>query len=286
MQIKYGLQKEWLHFFRTFRFGGVIIAVFGVSLAIPLLYKFLLLMLQWSQEMLAATPGITAEDMEAFGDYEMLEQMFNSSATMFGLSMSDLAANALLITMLILMSPCGGEQKKRATIIPSCSGLEYRDYLIPKFILYPAVSFVTNFLASVCTGFLCDAIFTADKVGAGNILLNSFLCAIYVVFLLCIYMCLGLCMSRPAIATVIIYFGQNLINIILMNLNLTRFNPFTLYNTVSVCTIREGADVSAEAGSLVVAVILSLVISVLMFFLTLAALSAKRINNQEDKPEF
>ena len=25
-QIKYSFKKEWLHFFRTFRFGGVIIA--------------------------------------------------------------------------------------------------------------------------------------------------------------------------------------------------------------------------------------------------------------------
>ena len=289
MQIKYGFQKEWLHFSRTFRFGGIIIAIFSVALATPLLYKFMIALLEWTEGQFSAmTAGdvFTQEDIDSLTGMGAMGELFNDASIVYSIALADLTATALLIIMLVLMSPCGGEQKKRATIIPSCSGLEFKDYLLPKFVLYPSVIFVTTLLAGIVTGVLCDAMFTEGHIGVPSILLNSFICAVYEAFILCIYMCLGLCMSRPGIATIIIYFGQNLVNIILMNLGLTRFHPFTLYNLISSATIKEGNDISAETASIIVAVVLAVVIAVLMYFITLAVLGAKKINNQEDRPEF
>ncbi len=287
MRNKFGFVKEWMHFTRTFRFGGMLIGVFSMALANPLLYKFLVSMMGWMEAEFGSGNLFSQEELAEFESLSAMTMMFDNSALVFGGTMMELCGTALLITMLLLMAPCGGEQKKRATIIPLCSGLDYKDYLLPKFILYPLTYFATNFAAACVAGFLCDAMFTANKVGAGNILLTAALCAVYTTFILTLYMTIGLCNSRPGVATIIIYLGQNLVVLILQSLGLTRFNPFTLYSLITGGITAEGFSLEKEMASILVAVGLSIVIAVLMFFLTLAVLRAKRINNQaEDKPEF
>lgn len=287
MRNKFGFAKEWMHFTRTFRFGGMLIGVFSMALANPLLYKFLVSMMSWMEAEFGAGNLFSQEELAEFESLSAMTMMFDNSGVVFSGTMMELCGTALLITMLLLMAPCGGEQKKRATIIPLCSGLDYKDYLIPKFLLYPLTYFATNFVAACVAGFLCDAMFTANKVGAGNILLTAALCAVYTTFILTLYMAIGLCNSRPGVATIIIYLGQNLVVLILASLGLTRFNPFTLYSLITGGITAEGFSLEKEMASILVAVGLSIVIAVLMFFLTLAVLRAKRINNQaEDKPEF
>ena len=41
-----------------------------------------------------------------------------------------------------------------------------------------------------------------------------------------------------------------------------------------------------NAASIIVGIVLSVVIAVMMFVLTLSVIKSKKINNQEDKPEF
>ena len=47
MQIRYGFKKEWLQFSRTFRLGGILIAIFSFALADPLMYMALNVMMNY-----------------------------------------------------------------------------------------------------------------------------------------------------------------------------------------------------------------------------------------------
>ena len=283
--MKFGLKKEWMHFTRTFRFAGLLISVFSFAIANPLMYRALQAMMNMMNEMSAELEEIEPA-MAGYGDMMLwAADMLNQAEMIFSGTLMELCGTSLIIAMLIHMSPCGGEQKKRATIIPTTSGLEYRYYLLPKFVLYPGVFFCANFLAGTVAGYLCNALFDGD-MAAGTILLASLLCSIYLLFVITVYMALGLCTSHPGIMTISVYLGQGLIQLILNSLDLKRYNPFTLYTLISGTMFTEDFSLADEAVSIVVAIVLALVISVLMYMLTHSVLNAKNINNQEDKPEF
>lgn len=290
MRNKFGFQKEWLHFTRTFRFGGILIAIFCLALANPLLFKMLVLAMQAFDVPVNSVPlenSDLTDQMNALNEMTAASTMAMDSASfVFSSAMAELCATAILVIMLVMMSPCGGEQKKRATIIPICSGLDYKDYLIPKFVLYPSVIFASIFTACVITGFLSNAMFTYDKIDAGLIFFASLLCSIYVAFMFVVYMSIGLCTSRPGIITIFIYLGQSLLSIMLISLGLTRYNPFTLRTLVTGEMFSESFSFETEALSIIVAIALSVIIAVLLFFLTLAVLRAKKYDNQQNKPEF
>ncbi len=283
MQIKYGFKKEWLLSVRTFRLFGILIAMFSFALADPLMYKILGVMM----DELAVMDGMGDAAMEeAMAEMGELAVMFNNSALVFSVTMSEFCMTGLIIIMLILMAPAGGEQKKRSTIIPSCSGLKFFDYLVPKFVMYPAIVFVTTFTAAMTAGGICNLVFTENLIPIGTMLLEALMCATFLVFVISIYMCVGLCTSRPGIATIFIYIGMNLVDLILTSLNLTKFHPFALRSLIVGEMAVEDFSLADNAASIAVGIALSFVIAVIMFFLTNAVLSNKKIDNQEDKPEF
>lgn len=281
MQIKAGFKKEWLQFSRTFRFWGVIIGTFSFALADPLMYWAMNALLGnlSNADMYGSVGG--AVDIE-----NTLGMLFGDAGSIFGGTMADLCATSLLIIMLILMSPCGGEQKKRATIIPSCAGLDTFSYLIPKYVIYPGMVFACGFLASLAAGGLCNMLFTDGRVEAGMVLLAAFMCAVYMAFFTTVYMSIGLFTSRPAIVTVFMYIGVSIVQMILMSLDLTKFHPLTLRSLVIGEMFRDDFVLADNVASIIVGIVLSVVIAVMMFVLTLTVLKSKKINNQEDKPEF
>ncbi len=278
MQLKFSFKKEWLHFLRTFRFGGMLICVFSFALATPLLYKALFAL----SEMVASQMGDTMTE----ADLAALSQVPNHAGAIFCGTLMELCTTSLLVITLLLMSPFGGEQKKRATLIPFCSGLDYKNYLIPKFVLYPAVLFGANFIGGCLGGAVCNALFTEGTADVGTIVRGSLLAAVYAVFILTIYMALGMCTGRPGVMVIVVYLGQTLVQLILSYMGLTRFNPFTLYMLISQSALLDKQFMIEEAASIAVGMALAVVISVVMYFMTLAVLKAKEINNLEDKPEF
>ncbi len=285
MKLGFSFKKEWLQFSRTFRFLGLMISVFSLALGTPLLYRamqyFMGMMNEMSTELAEVDPS-----MQGYGDvFTTTAELLGQGQLIFSMTVADLCNTSLLIAMLILMSPCGGEQKKRATIIPACSGLDYNAYLLPKFILYPAVFVGATFIAAILAGLLCNGLFDCN-LSMGTILLAALLCAIYLLFIFTIYMAASLCTSHPAIMTISVYFGQGLIQIILTSMGLSKFNPFALYSLISGQMFAESFSLNDEMANIVVSCVLSVVIAVLMYLLALSMLKAKKINNQEDKPEF
>lgn len=281
MQLKHSFKKEWLHFVRSFRFGGMLICVFSFAVANPLIYKALFAMMEMMEQ-----SGVGEVMAEQGASLSAVTALANNAGTIFCTSLVELCATSLLVILLLLMSPFGGEQKKRATFIPFCSGLEFSNYLIPKFTLYPAAMFATNFLGGCTSGFICNSLYETGAVDMGTILLGSLICSIYTVFILTIFMALGICTGRPGIMVIVVYLGQTLTQLILTSLGLTRFNPFALYGLMSDGSLLDAAYIQQETVSVVVSVVLSIAISTLMYFMTLGVLKSKSINNQEDKPEF
>lgn len=281
MQIKYSFKKEWLHFLRTFRFGGMLICIFSFAAANPLLYKALYALASYM-----AGSGLTQEAASAGVDVELLATASANAGAVFCGTLVEFCATSLLVIMLLLMQPFGGEQKKRATVIPFCSGLQYKSYLIPKFVLYPSAMFVGNFLGGCASGALCNALFTEGAVSAGTILFGSLIAAVYSVFVLSIYMTLGLCTGRPGIMVIVVYIGQTLLQYLLMYMGLISCNPFTLYFAVSSGVILAEDFGQSDLISIIVGAVLALVIAFVMYWISLASLKAKVINNRDNKPEF
>ena len=280
MQVKAGFKKEWLQFSRTFRFGGILIGILSFALADPLMYAGLNAMMSAFSN---ATASVAVSPTDIMGEAASL---FDSAEMVFSMTMAEFCSTSLLIVMLILMSPCGGEQKKRATIIPSTAGLDSASYLIPKYVMYPGTVFAVSFIACCISGVLCNAMFTLDKVDPGMLLLAALMCAVYMAFFTVVYMSIGLCTSRPGVATVLMYIGVSIVQIILTSLDLTKFHPLTLRSLVTGEMFAEDFVLEDNIASIAVGIVLSLVIGVMMYVLTLTVQKGTKINNQVDKPEF
>lgn len=299
MQLKYCFKKEWSQFLRTFRFVVIIIVMFAIAVAYPALFAFTNAVLNNIDNITSELPGQTAalsfdgtgtpagtEDILGEGMGDMLA-LYSDAGAMFAVTATMLASTGSLVAMLLLMAAAGGEQKKRAMIVPMCSGLTYKNYLIPKFVIYPVSLFVITFSSVAFAGVLCNILFPNNHVSAVNVILMSALAGVYVTFLLTVYLSLGLCTSRPGIMAATVYLGASLVESILQGFGLAKFHPFALTSLISEMGMVPDFSLADEALNIVVSIAVALVIDVMMFFLALGVLSAKKINNREEvKPEF
>ena len=110
--------------------------------------------------------------------------------------------------------------------------------------------------------------------------------SVYLLFAVCVYMSIGLCTSRPGVAAVLVFIGQTILQSLFTGMGLTDYNPFTLVTLPTYMTMEE-FDLTASTPSILVGMGISVVVAVLMFFLTLGVLGAKKIDNtEEERPEF
>ena len=295
MQLNYSFKKEWAHFVRTGRLVGVILAIFSFALSNPIMFRLCGVMMEMVEEssgggsMFAAAASAGTDGFgDVFGGIGISEivSVYSDAGMMFATSASSFVGLSLLIVMLILMSASGGEQKKRTMIVPMCSGLEYKNYLIPKFVIYPLITFALTFISVITAGYLCNALFPVNKTADTIIFLVAAMYSVYMLFIVCVYMSIGLCTSRPGVAAVIVYVGQSILQSLFLGMNLTDYNPFTLIN-LPTAMVTEGFELAESLPSIFVGMAISAVVAVLMFFLALGVLNAKRIDNtEEDRPEF
>lgn len=296
MQLKYCFKKEWSHFTRTFRLGIVIIAFFATSVSLPALFGFTNMILQEMEDMpgfeqFAAVSfddsGLSSDDI--LGDIGIgdMFDLYSDAGAMFAVTATNIISTGALVAMLLLMSAAGGEQKKRAMIVPMCSGLSYTNYLIPKFVIYPISLFAVSFLSVSAAGLLCNGIFPNNHVPFAKIMLISLLAAVYAVFLTTIHLSLGLCTSHPGVMAAVVYLGSSVVDTLLQGFGLAKFQPFALNALITQIGMVPDYPIEEEAFNITVSIAIAVVICVMMFFLALGVLSAKRINNREEiKPEF
>ncbi len=235
------------------------------------------------------TADSTASISSIFGEIGMddILAVYSDAGMMFATSISTFTGSALLVIMLMLMSAAGGEQKKRAMIVPMASGLQYKNYLVPKFVIYPITIMLLTMAASMVAGSLCNMMFPNNKISFGIMLLSSLLCGIYMGFVVSVYLSVGLITSRPGVTTAMIYVSQTMIHTLLNVIGLRDYQPFALLNYISGEMVTEDFSFSEEAPAIIVSAVIAIVIAVLMYFLALGVLGSKKIDNKaEQEPEF
>ncbi len=232
-------------------------------------------------------PMASLESMLGGMGMDAVADMYKDAGLMFATTVTTFSAGPILVIMLLLMSAAGGEQKKRAMIVPMCSGLQYKSYLIPKFTIYPTTVFAATFLAAMTAGLLCNVMFPNNKISGTIMLLTSVLAAIYNGFIISVYLSLGLCTSKPGIMTASLYVGQMLLQSLLNGFGLRDYHPFALLNYIGGEMVMEDFDLAEKAVPIIVSSAIAIAVAVLMYFLALGVLGAKKTDNQAEKePEF
>ena len=288
-QLKYSFKKERALFFRGFKLLGILLAIFGFALVNPIMFGTAGAMLEQMNDMEVPQIGtaviqveVPAADDPNLGELGELAGL-SSASSVFAVSLVMIAMYSSLIIMLVMMKPAGGEQKKRAMIVPLCCGLDYKSYLIPKFVIYPLSVFAAAFLGGLMAGGLCGSMFEKDRIYIDTIALASLMMAVYMAFVITVYLTLGLCSSRPGVMVGVVFLGQMILPSLLQGMGLTDYQPFSLITMLSVLSEPGGAEfLSNNIISILVSIAISIAIEILLFFVTLAVLNGKRIDNQEE----
>ena len=264
---KTGLQKEALFFCRSFRMWGVVIAAFAFALLDPLLIKATESLLSGMSEIDPTLAGLE------------LGNEFNMSQMGVASAIGDLTSTLLLILMLVIMYAAGGELKKRSMIIPQNAGLTPQLYLIPKFLLYPVVGGLLTFIGLICSWLFSFVLYSQVDVGFSEILLGAIGAAVYQLFMVTLYLTLGLSTAKAGLSVAIVYGGNVLLSALFTALGADKFHPFTLTTQAQEMIMGEETDYANFWGSIGV----TLLLIVLCYFVALFVISAKRIDNRGEE---
>lgn len=313
MQIKAGIRKELYMSIRTFKLAGIIIAVAALCILDPLIYKALFWAASFADKVnsnlsnqselpasqsaelsngatLSFSLDTQTEPVSTQSDFSSITQtLMNTECTELGVMMAltDIASTGLLVLLLLLMSTAGGELKKRAVIIPNTAGLTPFNYILPKFILYPAFIFVLTILGGFESYGVSSIIF-GTKADPLAVLIGSLLIGLFMAFLVTVHLTLGICTARPGISTAILYILSSFLPLVLSGFNCNKFNPFALsgmMNGVLNASVSGAAvtDALSDTVNVVVSIAITLVLMVVLFFITLITLNARKINNSDNE---
>ncbi len=278
MKLSLALKKEYMFFSRTMRLFGVVFAILIFGLVDPLLFKVLGGMLSSITEM-GGTEMFTEADMEAFSMFTNID-----ASGMLSMSIGDFTSTAVLIVLLILMDASGGEQKKRSIIIPRCAGLTPNMYATPKFIIYPLTGLVCGFLGIfICAGVSMLAF--GGSVDMGMLLLAAFSVGLYIAFVIILQLTIGICSERPGIAVISTLAATSLLPTLLTYFRVDKFNPFAL-PSIAMSAFSGGSSLAGagaaelDALNVGVSLIVTIILSLILYFLTLFVLTTKQIENE------
>ena len=286
--LKTGIKKELMFFTRSFKMGGIIIAAVGLAILYPFMMKLSGMMVNSLSYVDDFETGSntsiskTASGGEVSSDNsnpDSLMAVFNDeNLASLGIisSFSDITSTFLLVFMIITMSSAGGELKKRSMIIPRNAGLSTKLYVIPKFLVYPLAAALFSFVAMFLAGLVTNLLFSSYEVNFTNLILTSFIAAVYDAFMIILYFTLGLCMERAGIATIILYCGNTLFPLLLSSFGADKFQPFALKTEAQNLLMGIEADMMNVWGSMGVCLLLM----VLCYLITVFVISAKKIDNR------
>ena len=263
---KIGLQKELMFFTRSFRMWGVVIAAFAFALLDPLLMRALDSL---TTSMADIDPTLAGVD---FGGANM------SQAGVIG-AIGDLTSTMLLILTLVIMYAAGGELKKRSMIIPQNAGLTPKLYLLPKFVLYPVFGAALTFVGVLCSWLFSFALYSEVKVDFGQALLASLLAAVFQMFLISLYLTLGLCTAKAGLSVAVVYGGNVLLQTLFTSLGADKFHPFTMTSQAQNIIMGDAPDYANLWGSIGVTVLLI----ALCYLVTLFVIAARRVDNRGEE---
>lgn len=266
IQTRASFTKEYLAFFRTNRFTIIAASFIGVALLSPLLISGMSALVDFYADL-----GVDISDLTGM--------LVSASSIGVASSISEIATIGLLIFILLINRYAGGEQKKRAVIIPMSSGLRSFGYIFPKFIVYPLSAFVLGIIGVLASWLVSGWVFEVNDVTFGVAVLSGMLVGVRLMLFVCFHLTLGTATGRAgmsaAVCIVASFLLPNFISIADAEL---MFNPFAL-ELLAVRTVQIGYATASDVQDMIITVIISVVIMAIMYFIALFAQNAKRIDN-------
>ena len=294
--LKTGLKKEMMFLGRTGKLAGIIIAMLVFAFLDGLMLKATGAMMSSMSTTMQQQVDSIAENSENSEEINEIKDITNSMSTMTSMfdsmnaptilysTIADISGLGMLITLLVIKSACGGEQKKRSIIIPRCAGLTPKMYILPKFILYPLMVFVLSVIAVFIAGGMSQLLFEGSILFE-NMLIAGVTLGVYLAFVMTVMITLGISTEKPGISVIIVLVAINIIPSLLSAYRVDRFNPFALPTLVSEAVMSEnGAFASMDMLNFWVSVGTTLVISVVLYFVTLLALNSREVRNEGNEP--
>ena len=304
--LKNGLKKEFMLFSRTGKLIGVILVILIFSVMDPILFKGMGAVVGTMANSIPQESGAQlTEYMQTVQDMASMFDSFSASY-LVGTSIAEVTGMGTIILMFILMSAAGGEQKKRSVIIPQCAGLTPAGYIAPKFLIYPFTSLILSVLGVYLSSGVSSLLF-GGTLDMGKITLAAFCLGIYMAFISVLQFSIGICTGKPGVSVILVIIATSLIPMILSSLRADRFNPFALTGIAtnaaisaggetagttaagsfaSIGAMMEGLSASAEIDvfNTVVSIGVTIVISFILYFMTLFVLTARQVKNEGNEP--
>ncbi len=282
-----GFSKEMMFFTRGGRLAAVLLVMLSLAVVSPIMFGMMQSMIE------------VISEMSPSEEYTQMMSMFTSFSasdiTMYNVEY--IAGIGAIVVLFVFKGAAGGEQKLRSVVIPQCSGLSAVEYVLPKYLIYPPVIFVVSVL-SVYAGSGAALLFFAGPLDWSYVTAAAFCTGVFLMFSTCVQLCVGLCTGRSGLAIIVCIAMQTFLPTILSTLRVDRFNPFALYSIAmsaamasgesgnSLMTAVESASTSNDLSTLNIAVSIgtALVISVLLYFVTVFVLHTKEVHNEGDEP--
>jgi len=215
----------------------------------------------------------------------MTEALGESTAIGLQSALESITGVGLIVMILLINKAAGGEQKKRATMIPRSAGLQNFSYLLPKFIIYPLSGFVFSIIASLAAWAVSIPLFEVNDVTFGSALLGGVLAGVCVMLYISFHLSLGTATGRAGMSAAVCITVSILLPAILVQISTDYiYNPFTLQYLASTVIHSEGLAQS-QAIDIVVTICFALAIMGVMFFIALFAQNAKRVDNSGSELE-
>jgi hypothetical protein len=256
-QINAGLRKEWMFFWRNFRFMGLVLLIFGLALFFPLM---------------SGAINAAAAETEQMGIYMERIEGEEGLFTLYTMTVSYLFIAAFIIP-LIIKGAAGKEQKKREIILPQTAGLTCRGYVLPKFMLYPFVVFALMLGAVFAANGVCHMI-VGVSYSAEAVLISGSLISLFAAFSVCFYLFIGISTAQPGLAVVYVLGAHLVFGEVIDGFRIDRYTPWNLMDMSmsSALALTNRTNMLITAG-------ITAGMCLLFMLLTLFAMAAKRMDN-------
>ncbi|MCL2754440.1 MAG: hypothetical protein FWD35_01825 [Oscillospiraceae bacterium] len=281
-QIKAGVKKEWLFFWRSFRFGGMAIGFAVAALMGPVLIRLVLAMRGIYEETLGAEAAA-----EMFAELEGANGLFASYAsTLEMFAVPFMPPMMFVVITLLIGGMCGGEQKRRSIIIPQTAGLTPFGYVLPKFIMFPPLVWVMTVLAALTANGACQLLLGAS-LPVEIVFVTGSLTGLSLMFLVCMYMFFGISLAQPKLSILFVLAANAVFPWISMTFSIDRFTPWSLggMNALVIWNYTSGNAYYDGIGgaNIVITALITLALCAVFVVGTYFTLVAKRMDNTADE---
>ncbi|MCL2425053.1 MAG: hypothetical protein FWD05_01825 [Oscillospiraceae bacterium] len=275
LQTKACFKKEFLAYLRTYKFLIIALVILGLAVFFPLLI---------------VGTGALMYNLSDFYYYELDTDItgmveFFGTASSIGVSSSVEAITGIgLIVMIILMNKAaGGEQKKRAIIIPKSAGLRSFSYLFPKFIIYPISVLIMSIISMLASWAVSFLIFEVNDLILSSVLISGALAGVHLMFYACMHLTLGTATGRAGMSAAVCITISMFLPLMFAMMEMDyMFNPFAL-NTLAQMPLVNNAMSISVLTDIGISTIFVFGIMIALFLVALFAQNAKKIDNSGDE---